>query len=114
MKYDVIVVGAGTAGLVAGSLLAKEGKRVAIVEKHRYLGGRAMEHRFRGHQLGLGSHLVEDPGGSLERVCSLLGVELSYSERSDSMPFWDRDRWRPIQEYYGGGAKAGLKRCIEA
>ena len=30
------------------------------------------------------------------------------------MPFWDRDRWRPIQEYYGGGAKAGLKRCIEA
>ena len=51
MKYDVIVVGAGTAGLVAGSLLAKEGKRVAIVEKHRYLGGRAMEHRFRGHQM---------------------------------------------------------------
>ena len=35
---------------------------MAIVEKHRYLGGRAMEHRFRGHQIGLGSHLVEDPG----------------------------------------------------
>ncbi len=30
------------------------------------------------------------------------------------MPFWDRDRWRPIQEYYGGAAKQGLKRCIEA
>ena len=114
MAYDVVVVGAGTAGLVCASLLAHAGRKVALVEKHRYLGGRAMEHRFRGHQIGLGSHLVEDPGDSLEAACDLLGVELNYSERSDSMPFWDRDRWRPIQEYYGGGAKAGLKRCIEA
>jgi protoporphyrinogen oxidase len=114
MAHDVVVIGAGTAGLVCASLLAHAGRKVALVEKHRYLGGRAMEHRFRGHQIGLGSHLVEDPGDSLEAVCDLLGVELTYSERSDSMPFWDADRWRPIQEYYGGGAKQGLKRCIEA
>ena len=114
MAYDVVVIGAGTAGLVCASLLARAGRKVALVEKHRYLGGRAMEHRFRGHQIGLGSHLVEDPGDSLEAACDLLGVELTYSERSDSMPYWDRDRWRPIQEYYGGGAKQGLKRCIEA
>ena len=114
MKYDVIVVGAGTAGLVAGSLLAKEGKRVAIVEKHSYLGGRAMEHRFRGHQLGMGSHLVEDPGDSLTRACEYVGVDLVHSARSDSMPFWDKTGWKPIQEYYGGDAKQGLKRCIEA
>jgi phytoene dehydrogenase-like protein len=112
--YDVVVVGAGAAGLVCGALLAKEGKRVAIVEKHRHLGGRAMEHRFRGHQIGLGSHLVEDPGDSLQRACELIGVPLAYSEPSDSMPFWDRDRWRPIQEHYGGAAKRGLKRCIDA
>jgi phytoene dehydrogenase-like protein len=114
MKFDVIVVGAGTAGLVAGSLLAKEGKRVAIVEKHSYLGGRAMEQRFRGHQIGLGSHLVEDPGDSLTRACEYIGVDLVHSERSDSMPFWDKTGWKPIQEYYGGEAKQGLKRCIEA
>ena len=114
MKYDVIVVGAGTAGLVCGSLLAKEGKRVAIVEKHRYLGGRAMEHRFRGHQIGMGSHLVEDPGDSLTRACDYVGVTMEHSERSDSMPFWDRNGWKPIQEFYGGAAKQGLKRCIEA
>ena len=113
-RYDGIVVGAGAAGLVCASLLAKSGKRVAVVEKHRYLGGRAMEQRFRGHQIGLGSHLVEDPGDSLQRVCDWVGSPFSYSERSDSMPFWDTDRWRPIQEYYGGGAKQGLKACIEA
>ena len=114
MRYDVVVIGAGTAGLSCASILAAEGKKVAIVEKHPYLGGRAMEHRYRGHQIGLSSHLVEDPGDSLTRVCELLNVELEHSKRSDSMPFWDGDHWEPIQAYYGGAAKQGLKRCIEA
>jgi glycine/D-amino acid oxidase-like deaminating enzyme len=114
LRHDVVVVGAGTAGLVAASLLAKAGRRVALVERHRYLGGRAMERRFRGHQLGLGSHLAEDPGDSLTRVCEHVGVPLVHSERSDSMPFWENGRWRPIQERYAGNGKAGLKRCIEA
>jgi glycine/D-amino acid oxidase-like deaminating enzyme len=113
VKYDVVVVGAGTAGLVCGSLLQLSGRRVAIVERHRYLGGRAMERRFRGHRLGLGSHLVEDPGDSLTRVCELIGVELRHSPPSDAMPFWDGG-WAPIQDRYRGAAKRGLKRCIEA
>jgi phytoene dehydrogenase-like protein len=114
MRFDVIVVGAGTAGLVCATILQKLGKRVALVERHPYLGGRAMEHRFRGHQIGLSSHLVEDPGDSLTRACELIGVALEHSPRSDSMPFWDKDRWLPIQDFYGGAAKQGLKRCIEA
>lgn len=114
MSHDVVVVGAGAAGLVCGCILARQGRKVAIVERHPYLGGRAMEHRFRGHQIGLSSHLVEDPGDSLTRACELVGVELEHSRRSDSMPFWDGDRWMPIQDRYGGEAKRGLKRCIEA
>ncbi len=114
MKVDVAVVGAGTAGLVTASVLAQQGKKVALVERERTLGGRSRHWQYRGHELGLGSHLVEDPGDSLTRVCELLGVTLEHSERSDSMPFWDRTGWKPIQEYYGGGAKQGLKRCIEA
>ncbi|MEV5848559.1 FAD-dependent oxidoreductase [Streptomyces sp. NPDC051985] len=114
MRYDVVVVGAGTAGLVTALILAEQGKKVALVEKRGYLGGRAMEHRYRGHQIGLGSHLVEDPGDSLTRVCELVGITLTHSDRSDSMPFWDRDHWKPIQELYSGAAKQGLKRCIQA
>lgn len=114
MKVDVVVIGAGTAGLVAASILASEGRTVALVERQAELGGRSRHWRHRGHELGLGSHLVEDPGDSLTRVCELMGVPLEHSERSDSMPFWDRDGWKPIQEHYAGASKEGLKRCIEA
>lgn len=114
MQVDVVVVGAGASGLVASTLLAKEGRRVALVERHPYLGGRAMERRFRGHQLGLGSHLVEDPGDSLGRVCDAIGVPLEPSAQSDSMPFWDGSGWRPVQELYANASKQGVKRCIKA
>jgi phytoene dehydrogenase-like protein len=114
MKVDVAVVGAGPAGLCAASILAGEGRSVALIEQGRALGGRSRHWRYRGHELGLGSHLVEDPGDSLTLVCDLLGVPLEHSDRSDSMPFWDRTGWKPIQDFYGGGAKRGLKRCIEA
>ena len=95
-------------------MLAKEGKKVALVERERSLGGRSRHWQHRGHEIGLGSHLVEDPGDSLTRVCDLLGLTLEHSDRSDSMPFWDRTGWKPIQEFYGGASKQGLKRCIEA
>ncbi|MFN3652892.1 MAG: phytoene desaturase family protein [Armatimonadota bacterium] len=38
---DCLVVGAGMAGLTAGALLARAGKRVAVFEKHGKLGGYA-------------------------------------------------------------------------
>jgi prolycopene isomerase len=38
-KYDVVVIGAGMGGLTAGALLAKEGKRVLVVEQETFPGG---------------------------------------------------------------------------
>jgi phytoene dehydrogenase-like protein len=69
---------------------------------------------YRGHQLQMGSHLLEDPGDSLTRVFDSLGLHLEHSQRSDSMPFWERDRWVPVQDFYRGGARQGIKRCIDA
>ncbi|MTD13425.1 FAD-dependent oxidoreductase [Nakamurella sp. YIM 132087] len=114
MSNDVIVIGAGTSGLVTAAILAGQGMNVTILEKNTFLGGRAMEYEYKGHQIGLGSHLVEDPGDSLTAVCQEIGVKLVHSERSDSMPFWDNGRWQHIQDYYGTEGKAGLKRCINA
>jgi len=40
-RCDVIVVGAGAAGLAAAVALAREGKRVTLLERRPYVGGRA-------------------------------------------------------------------------
>lgn len=38
-KYDVIIIGAGMGGLSSAAFLAKEGKRVLVIEKHNKPGG---------------------------------------------------------------------------
>ena len=38
-KYDVIVIGSGLGGLMSALILAKEGKRVCILEKNNQYGG---------------------------------------------------------------------------
>jgi monoamine oxidase len=45
IKYDILILGAGVAGLAAGRLLAEGGRQVAIVEARDRVGGRiATEH----------------------------------------------------------------------
>jgi monoamine oxidase len=46
IKYDVIVIGAGAAGLVAGRALAEAGRRVVICEARDRIGGRIWTRRL--------------------------------------------------------------------
>ena len=57
IAVDVAIIGAGPAGLTAGYLLTKAGKRVAIIEKDpTYVGGisRTVEHE--GYRFDIGGH----------------------------------------------------------
>ena len=38
-KYDVVIIGAGIAGLIAGNYLAKAGLKMFIAEQHYAVGG---------------------------------------------------------------------------
>ena len=40
--FDIVIVGAGLAGLYCGIQLAKKGKSVCILEKYNYIGGRVV------------------------------------------------------------------------
>jgi protoporphyrinogen oxidase len=56
-KADVVIIGAGPAGLTAGYLLTKAGKTVVVLEKDpRYVGGisRTVEHQ--GFRFDIGGH----------------------------------------------------------
>lgn len=47
-KYDVIVLGAGIAGLISGTFLAKQGRRVLIIEQHSIPGGYCTSFKRKG------------------------------------------------------------------
>src|SRR5919112_5095058 len=56
-RVDVVIIGAGPAGLTAGYLLTKAGKRVCIIEQDpTYVGGisRTVEHD--GYRFAIGGH----------------------------------------------------------
>jgi monoamine oxidase len=53
---DVIVVGAGSAGIAAARSLIANGLTVTILEARDRIGGRTLTRSFKGHPLDLGAH----------------------------------------------------------
>ena len=51
---EVLVLGAGFAGLATASYLAKAGHRVRVVERHDTLGGRARKFEAEGFTFDMG------------------------------------------------------------
>ncbi len=41
MSKQVVIIGAGFSGISAASYLAKQGRKVRVLEKHDHAGGRA-------------------------------------------------------------------------
>lgn len=77
MKHDVIVIGAGMAGLTTAALLAAQGKHVKVIEKGNQPGGRAYTYEDKGHTLNYGPHAVYTPySGYLARVMARLGRDV--------------------------------------
>jgi phytoene dehydrogenase-like protein len=114
-KVDVAIIGAGAAGLTAAALLAKEGKKVTVIEASRWLGGRGMAVPDEGFKLNLGGHLLEDSGSGITKVLEYVGKTLEHGNVSSDMPVWDHEnlRWGSIRDRYSGD-KSELKKVIRA
>lgn len=74
-EADVVVCGAGLAGLTAATVAASEGARVVLIEPHR-VGGRARTDERDGFRFNLGPHALYE-GGHAARVLDRLGVTLT-------------------------------------
>jgi phytoene dehydrogenase-like protein len=96
MKSDVVVIGAGVAGLATGALLAKQGKRVTMLEKGNKPGGRAYAYVEKGFTFNYGAHAMYRPEtGLLAQVMAKLGRPTLTGGYPDPMrSFWaDGERW---------------------
>ena len=114
-KVDVAIIGAGAAGLTAAALLAKEGRKVVVLEAGKNLGGRGMAVPDEGFKLNLGGHLLEDSGSGITKIFAHVGKELVHGARSSDMPVWDHEKlkWGSIRDRYAGN-KDELKKVIQA
>ncbi len=61
MTYDTIIIGGGLGGLTAGAKLAKEGKKVLLLEQHDRPGGCATTFQRKGYTLEVGLHEMDGP-----------------------------------------------------
>lgn len=80
-NFDVIVIGSGIGGLVAGALLAHSGQRVMILESHTVPGGAAQGFSRQGFQFDSGPSFycgLSDSQGlnPLQQVLTRLGESL--------------------------------------
>ncbi len=59
MSYDVIVIGAGLGGLTAGARLARNGKKVLLIEQHNIPGGCATTFKRKDYTVEVGLHEMD-------------------------------------------------------
>ena len=76
MKVDVVIIGSGVSGLTAGTLLAKNGKKIAVIEQQRRPGGAIRQFRRRKISFDVGFHYTGclGPGEILDRLWHYCGV----------------------------------------
>jgi len=57
-KWDVIIIGAGLAGLTASIYLARAGRKVLLLDKGAQLGGRGVSTEMAASRVNLGAHAL--------------------------------------------------------
>jgi phytoene dehydrogenase-like protein len=96
--YDVVVIGSGIGGLIAGNLLARDGARVLLVEQHYMTGGYCSTFRRGGYTFDAATHfypLLGNPETLTGKLLAELGVETRWVKMDpvDSFHFPDGTRF---------------------
>ena len=110
-KTDVIVIGAGLAGLNAASLLVEQGLRVVVLEAADRVGGRVRTHDSVDGPVDVGASQIGRSYGRVIDRCRTLGLKLIPEDR-DLLTFgsYYRGSWIDHAKW----ASHPLNRCVGA
>lgn len=75
-QADIIVIGAGVAGLICAQQLQRGGYSVMVVEKSRGVGGRVATRRVPGGRADHGLRYVEPTGDNSQQLITAMGSDL--------------------------------------
>ena len=98
MAHDVVVVGAGLAGLTAARELSRSGFDVVVVEGRDRVGGRTKPATLAGVPVDLGASFVGPTQDAVLKLAADLGCETTptYSDGANLI------RWRGTVRRYNG------------
>ena len=88
MEYDVVVVGAGNAGLMAAVNLQKAGRKTLLVEQHNLPGGCASSYVRGRFEIDPSLHELAAVGspdrpGTIRRMFTDLGLDIKWCDVKD-------------------------------
>lgn len=85
MKYDYIIIGGGLGGLCSAIILAKEKKKVLVLEQHYKAGGYLHSFQRKGYQFETGFHFSPELGDS--QILQMYWQYLGILDKLDLVPY---------------------------
>ncbi len=102
MKYDVIVIGSGIGGLNCATRLAKQGKKVLLLEKNHHTGGTSHIFHRNGYAFPMGPLSFSFPRRVLDFLKDL-GIKKTIDFKRNHFqlitPYFDTVFSRPFEEF---------------
>ena len=87
--YDTLIIGSGMGGMATGALLAKQGQKVLILERHYTAGGFTHIFKRKGYEWDVGIHYI----GEVHKTNSLMRKLFDYITDSQL-------KWADLGEVY--------------
>jgi len=87
-EFDAIIVGSGVGGICAAAYLVAGGKRVAVVEKSPYLGGRCSHREREDCKVTTGALMIPmGPRSAIRQAFDAMGVEMDMIDLTGKMRY---------------------------
>jgi len=76
--YDAVVIGAGIGGLMTAAGLARDGKKVLVLEQLSFIGGKYTHLMHKGYAITTAAWTCPGPNSRIGRLCTKLGADIEW------------------------------------